>query len=141
MTRLRLGPVTLHWGSKDGGPESHVFMYGLECKRLGSVLALRFADGSREAFHTHAFDALSWVLSGRLTEYSIHHGPALQYVQTTPLPPSARPVLTARSRNHMVVSNGTSWLVSLRGPWAPTWTDTPVGGRPTTLESGRKVVS
>mgnify|MGYP000031046566 CR=1 FL=1 len=94
-----------------------------------------------QAQHPEASGALSWVLSGRLTEFSIHHGPALQYVTADVLEPSTTPVRTARARNHMVVSNGTSWVVSFRGPWAPTWTDTPVGGRPTTLESGRKVVS
>ncbi len=141
MTRLRLGPVTLHFGSKDGGPESRVFMYGVECKTVGSAVALRFENGSRETFHSHAFNALSWILSGRLEEYSLHHGPALQYVNTTVLTPGVRPVRTARDRCHMVVSTGRSWALSFRGPWAETWFEVTPSGAETVLEGGRKVVS
>ncbi len=56
------------WGSKDGGPESNVRMWGIESKHFGSVLLLSFAEGSREAFHAHAFSAVSWLLSGCLIE-------------------------------------------------------------------------
>ena len=46
--------------SKDGGPDSTVWMYGIEVKWLFSILLLRFEDGSRDAYHSHAFDCVSW---------------------------------------------------------------------------------
>ena len=56
--------------AKDGGPESKVTGYWLiESKRWFSIALLRFDEGSREAFHTHAFNAISWVLWGELLEY------------------------------------------------------------------------
>lgn len=64
-------------GQKDGGPDSNVRMRGLEIKGLCSVLELHFAPGSREAYHSHAFNAVSWVLSGALWEDGhahAHHG-------------------------------------------------------------------
>ena len=54
---------------KDGGEESTVWGYWLcEFKSLFSVALLCFEDGSREAYHDHAFNSISWVLSGKLTE-------------------------------------------------------------------------
>lgn len=55
--------------SKDGGPDSNVVGYWLvESKKLFSIVLLCFNKGSREAFHNHAFNAISWVISGRLDE-------------------------------------------------------------------------
>ena len=55
------------WGDKDGGSESRVWVWGLESKLFGSILLMCFRKGSREAYHTHAFNAISWVLRGWLT--------------------------------------------------------------------------
>jgi hypothetical protein len=52
---------------KDGGPESPVEGYWLfEIKWLCSIVLLKFNDGGREAYHSHAFNALSWLLKGDL---------------------------------------------------------------------------
>lgn len=52
---------------KDGGPESPVDAYFLvELKGLFSIALLKFNKGCREAFHSHAFDAWTWFLSGDL---------------------------------------------------------------------------
>ncbi len=143
------------FGSKDGGEESRVYMYGVESKRIGSVLLLRFEDGSREAYHTHAFNAVSWVLRGALTEEVVVAkvkkfglGPDKWFhfaetVEQKTLRPSLAPVRTPRERFHKVSSWGRSWVLSLRGPWAKTWTDfdySHVFTRPKTLTWGRKVV-
>jgi len=64
---LRLGPVNIGYG-KDGGAQSTVWGYFLECKKLASVVLLRFEPGSREAYHSHAFESWSLLIKGQLVE-------------------------------------------------------------------------
>lgn len=121
--------------AKDGGPESTVTGYFLiEIKSLFSIVLLHFGPGSREAFHTHAFDAVSWLLSGGLREQHIEG-------QRTYYRPSLRPIFTARETFHKVYSWGDSWVLSFRGPWAPHWHEyLPSEERYVTLTHGRAVV-
>ena len=121
--------------SKDGGPYSTVDAYWLiECKRLFSVALLRFADGSRDAFHSHAFDSLSWLLSGNVEEEHLV-GATVEHR------PSLRPLVTRRSTFHRVVSRGTSWVLTFRGPWAKTWTEyDPQQSQVTVLTHGRRAL-
>jgi hypothetical protein len=57
---------------KDGGRLSKVWgFFLLEIKALFSIVFLWFADGSREAFHSHAFHAVSWLFWGTLIEDTI----------------------------------------------------------------------
>lgn len=138
-----------HWGSKDGGAESHVYAYGLECKALFSVLVLKFEDGTRDAYHSHAFDAVSWVLGpGSLHEIALPPSPAVPrgaLSTTTYYEPSWRPIHTARETLHRVRSIGRTWVLTLRGPWLDTWTEA-VPSRegkyePRTLTHGRRVMN
>jgi hypothetical protein len=100
---------------KDGGERSHVWGFFLmEAKRVASVVLLIFKDGSREAYHTHAFNALSWVLWGNLTEHLIS-GETVQYL------PSFKPIYTPRNRFHKVESHGTTIALTFRGPWINRW--------------------
>lgn len=129
--RLRLLEVT-----KDGGAESHVWAYWLvEWKALFSVVVLRFEDGSRDAFHEHAFDSCSWVLGGgRLTEQLIG-GEERVYG------PSLRPVFTYRDTFHKVSSTGRTYVLSFRGPWVDRWREWLPGSRVMrTLTHGRREV-
>lgn len=132
--------IKFHWGSKDGGAESHVYAYGIEIKALVSVLVLRFEDGTRDAYHTHAFNAVSWVLSGKLNEDQKLSSWENQFDTHKP---SVHPIVTLRSTFHRVRSIGTSWVLSLRGPWADTWTEAVPSreGRyePRTLTHGRRI--
>lgn len=136
----------LLWKAKDGGPDSNVTGYWLiECKRLFSIALLKFAPGSREAFHSHAFNALSWILRGKLREEVLIDGDfdlvGSYYVD---LPASFKPVYTPRDRTHRVYSEGTTWAITFRGPWAKTWREffQPKLGRKgkwVTLSDGRVV--
>lgn len=120
--------------SKDGGPESPVDAFFLfEIKSLGSVALLRFNKGTREAFHTHAFHALTWFLCGDLTEEDIS-GSYHVYKR------SWLPKITRRSKNHRVIAYETSWCFTVRGPWASTWTEDTDTHR-TVLTHGREIVS
>jgi hypothetical protein len=100
---------------KDGGPESTVTGYWLaEMKSLFSAVLLRFSDGSRDSYHSHAFHSVNWVIRGRVVE---HHLDGRKVIHA----PSWRPVVTRRSTFHRVVSEGTTWVLSLRGPWSRYW--------------------
>jgi hypothetical protein len=123
---------------KDGGPESTVTAYVLfEIKRFASVLLLRFDGDSREAYHDHAFNALSWLLRGKLVETTLGIDAGITYYT-----PSASPIVTLRDRFHRVDSIGRSWVLSFRGPWSKTWHEIDLRRNTyTTLTNGRKVVS
>lgn len=136
--------------SKDGGPKSTVWAYWLfEIKSLFSIALLKFENGSRDAYHSHAFNCISWVLKGKLVEHVKEtspagvaygeHYPSFDWHFTNTYTPSLKPVMTYRDTMHKVVSEGTTWVVSFRGPWAKTWKEV-VGEEEITLTSGRKVV-
>lgn len=121
---------------KDGGPESRVAgFFFAEIKKLFSVVFLRFFDGSREAYHSHAFDAVSWVLKGQLTQVELNG-------DVTIFKPSLKPIVTLRDTFHKVSSQGETWVFSFRGPWASTWKEyIPETDEFLTLTNGRKIVA
>lgn len=122
---------------KDGGVESTVTGYWLvEIKSLFSIVLLKFEGWSREAFHTHAFNSLSWVLRGNLQE-TMYDG-YTRYHRASWIP-----FITRRTDFHKVDSineggRGTTWALSFRGPWSKTWKEyLPNEDRHRTLASGR----
>jgi hypothetical protein len=120
--------------TKDGGPDSKVWAYWLLAwKALCSIGLLRFEHGSREAYHSHAFDCVSWVLKGYLVEHHKAGGVSLH-------PASLRPVVTRRETFHKVVSVGRTWVLTFRGPWVDTWREH-AAGETRTLTHGRVEVN
>jgi hypothetical protein len=130
--------MKLFFKSKDGGQESNVTGYWLfESKCFGSIVLLRFDEGSREAFHNHAFNAISWVLKGCLYEQCVERENDGGWLK-----PSIKPIFTARDRMHKVYGIAKrAWVLSFRGPWAKTWKEyLPKEDREITLTNGRKEV-
>lgn len=121
--------------TKDGGPESTVWAHWLvEMKRLFSVALLRFEDGTRDAYHNHAFESVSWVLKGELTEEHLNGKVEVHR-------PSLRPVRTHRGTFHRVRSKGRTWVLTFRGPWERLWAEyIPAERRVVTLSDGRKEI-
>src|SRR5688500_11914073 len=118
---------------KDGGPDSTVWGYWLiEAKGLFSIALLCLENGSRDAFHNHAFNAVSWLLSGELVEVVRGGTPYVRRYQ-----PSFRWIWTPRERFHRVSSVGRSWVLTFRGPWRDKWNEETADGRRTTLTHGR----
>lgn len=133
--------------TKDGGAESTVWAHWLiEIKGLFSIALLRFEDGTRDAFHSHAFNCVSWVLSGKLIE---HYGPNSPEREATGKRfvvhrPRLRPIVTRRSTYHKVFSDGRTWVLTFRGPWSKTWREGVPDGQggyaERTLTHGRREV-
>lgn len=121
--------------AKDGGPDSNVTgYYIIEWKPVFSIVLLHFSDGSREAYHNHAFNAVSWVISGLLQENHLKIGHQWHY-------PSWIPFLTMKHTFHKVFSVGDSWAFSLREPWEKTWREyLDNENRFRTLTHGRKEI-
>lgn len=126
---------------KDGGKNSTVTGYWLvEIKSLFSIVLLKFDDGTREAFHTHAFTALTWFLKGNLWEERIKLGDGIDG-EHNKYKRSVLPKLTKKDNLHRVKSKGTSWALSIRGPWTKTWQEYwPETNELVTFTSGRIIV-
>ena len=134
--------MKLFFKSKDGGPDSSVTGYWLiESKRFFSIVLLKFDGRSREAYHTHAFNAWSWVLTGdSLFEQTLEDQRHRYMEVSRRYTPSLKPIYTPRKRLHKVSSMGTTWVLSFRGPWSKTWKEINQHGEQT-FSHGRKVVS
>lgn len=119
---------------KDGGALSKVWgLFITEIKKAFSIVLLRFENGSREAYHSHAFNAVSWILKGKLVEYV--DGAVFEVYR-----PSLTPIWTPRDRFHKVYSVGTTWVISFRGPWADTWKEYTDKDGEITLTHGRRPI-
>lgn len=119
---------------KDGGPESTVSgFFFVEIKSWFSVVLLVFQNGSRPAYHSHAFNCYSWLLKGTLVE-------RLLKGKTNVYTPSIFGFPTYRSTFHQVESLGKSYVLSFRGPWAKDWKEyVPEEQKYVTLTHGRVV--
>lgn len=116
----------------DGGANSGVTGYFLiEWKRFFSIALLHFSSGSREAFHSHAFNAYTIWLKGLVVEEQVCGEQKIYKVGDFKYTP--------KTRFHRIVSFGPSWALTFRGPWDDTWQEYK-DGEITTLTHGRKVV-
>lgn len=126
---------------KDGGLDSNVTGYWLvEFKNVFSIVLLKFENGSRDAFHSHAFNCFSWLLKGMLVEK--HYDETTNdIIKTNIIVPSLKPFMTYKDTFHQVTSVNTSWVLNFRGPWDKTWKEyIPKTDKLINLESGRKVL-
>lgn len=120
----------------DGGKNSGVTAYFLfESKRFGSIALLRFDKGSREAYHSHAFNAWTWWLKGRVIEHFKQ-----RYFGALVWRPSWRPKYTPRHCFHKIQALEVTWALTVRGPWVSTWQEQRKG-KLVTLTHGRKEIS
>jgi quercetin dioxygenase-like cupin family protein len=121
--------------ASDGGKDSGVTGYFLiEAKSLFSIVLLRFSKGTREAYHSHAFNAFTIWLKGRILEHDVNEElPAKVFS-------AGHWKYTPREKFHKVEALETSWALSFRGPWSKTWFEQK-GGKLVELTNGRQVVN
>jgi hypothetical protein len=98
---------------------------------------LKFNNGSRENYHSHAFNAITWFLRGRVREETYES--MFETVDKWFIP-SFIPKITRRGKIHRVHSFGTTWALSFRGPWSDTWHEIDKNNKIITLTHGRKQV-
>ena len=89
--------------------------------------------GARESFHSHAFNAVTWWLTGSVME--IVYGD-----RNYRFKPSWIPKITKRDRVHRVYAHETTWALTFRGPWSDTWFEIDKNKNKTTLTHGRKIL-
>ena len=98
--------------TKDGGPESPVTGYFLiEIKSLFSIVLLHFG-GTREAFHSHAFNAWTYWLKGLAWE-----GTKVENGVRGRLWTKGQWKYTPRNLMHKIYPITDVWAISFRGPW------------------------
>jgi len=118
----------------DGGKESGVTGYFLiEWKKVFSIGFLHFKEGSREASHNHAFNAITWFIKGNVTEQHLDGA-------TKEFSASFKPKFTSRSCFHKVFAHKSTWALTFRGPWVDVWNEfRPKENRMVSLTHGRVV--
>lgn len=124
--------------AKDGGPESPVIGYFLvEIKSLFSIVLLHFT-GTREAYHSHAFNAITLWLNGAVREYVFKSKTSFH----TQAWFKGDIKYTPRGLTHKIKPlSPTAWAISVRGPWAKYWSETfPELNKRVTLTHGREIV-
>lgn len=134
---MRFGDTLIFHTGKDGGPKSKVDGFWLfRHKKLCTIALLRFAQGSREAFHSHAFNSVSWLLAGGLRETFLNGASTICHS------PSLKPIVTLRNTFHKVYGESkNNWVFTVRGPWSDTWQEIDEAGDAVLLTHNRQVVS
>tara|TARA_R110000744_G_scaffold237751_1_gene355171 strand:- start:215 stop:622 length:408 start_codon:yes stop_codon:yes gene_type:complete len=123
--------------TKDGGPLSPVDAFFLcEFKNYFSIALLRFNEGGRESFHSHAFNAYTWFLWGDLEEQVLDYSTKTGY-RVKPYKRRLEPKVTSRDRLHRVKASKPSWCFTVRGPWVKEWKEVDNSGNEITLGWGR----
>lgn len=124
----------LYYGP-DGGAKSTVTGFWIiELKSLFSIVILKFNNGSRENYHSHAFNALTWFVKGSVDEYH-KDGKVMTWKA------SFRPKFTPKTCFHKIFANEVAYAISFRGPWDKTWKEySPTDKKDITLTHGRRIV-
>ena len=100
----------------DGGQDSGVRGYFLvEWKMFFSIGILHFSKGSREAFHSHAFNAFTFWLKGNVTEVKHPENTKLNFAA------NLKPKYTPRTNFHKIIAHEDTYAVTFRGPWIDYW--------------------
>ena len=121
---------------RDGGPESPVKgLFIIEIKSLFSIVLLHFG-GTREAFHSHAFNALTLWLKGEVVEVVRDHEGQLGQCRWK----AGQFKYTPRNLMHKVLPGPGAWALSIRGPWVDRWQEFK-NGKTITLTHGRQIVA
>jgi hypothetical protein len=119
---------------KDGGKDSKVTGFFFEIKSLFTIALLKFDPGTREAYHNHAFNCVSLVLGPGYLEEEFIDG-SRRFHERGSI------VKTKREHFHKVRSQGTTWVLTIRGRWSKTWNEYTEQEGLVTLAQGRKVVN
>jgi hypothetical protein len=123
----------------DGGKDSGVTGYFLiEWKIFFSIGILHFKKGTREAYHNHSFDALTFWLKGLVTEEKINPSNRSEKNRKN-YKNSLIPKFTSKSNFHKIIAHKDTYALTFRGPWKDTWNELRKENL-VTLTHGRKII-
>jgi len=125
--------------ASDGGKDSGVTAYFLvEIKSLFSITLLHFEPSRREAFHSHAFNAVTLWLKGVVVE-EVRDKRGIHVNIWT----AGRFKYTPRELMHRIkVLRKGAWALSIRGSWQDQWQEYhPSIRKVITLTHGRKQIN
>jgi hypothetical protein len=119
--------------AKDGGKESPVTgLFLIEWKEVFSIVLLRFGEGSRENYHSHAFNALTFWMPLSKVKECFPDGSSKEWrfgFKWTP-----------KNNMHKIETSRVSYALSIRGGWDKTWDEyNETTNSRITLSKGRKV--
>lgn len=136
----------LFYVKPDGGKDSGVTGYFLiEWKIIFSIGILHFKKGTREAYHTHAFNGLTWWLKGSVTEAKLNASfdgnELLEQSEdiTKDYKSSLIPKYTSRDNFHKVIAHKDTWALTFRGRWVDMWYEFK-DNKLITLTHGRRII-
>lgn len=89
-----------------------------ECKYLFSIILFYFhkSDKAQDRFHTHAFNAISFKLFGRYTEYILNDDKSYYTIQRTDVVK-----YFPRNSYHKIGNSTGCATILFSGIWKPTW--------------------
>ena len=117
----------------DGGIDSGVTGYFLiEHKKYLSIVLLHFQKGTREAYHSHAFNAITIWIKSKVIEYHLNKSNKNWC--------AGKIKYTDRNTFHKIEALNSTWALSFRGPWVDTWQEYK-NNKLITLTHGRKEIN
>lgn len=94
-----------------------------------------FKKGTRENYHSHAFNAYSFYIKGEVKEHHLDNEPITWK-------PSFYPKYTPRTTFHKIYALQETWCLSFRGPWLDYWCEySPRDKEYILLTKNRKIVN
>ena len=125
----------LQWGT-DGGKNSGVIGFWIcEIKTFFSIVILHFNKGTRENYHSHAFNAYTFFIYGRIEEQLLNGNINIWK-------PSLYPKYTPRSTFHRVKALENTLCISFRGSWFNYWYEySPNNNEYILLTNNRKIIT
>ncbi len=134
---MRLGKLgkIFHWDNTSLGVGNIKRFTIIEIKYLGGIIVNIFNTSNQDRFHSHAFNALSWMIRGHYYEDVIVDGNLLK------LKKIERSRFIPRNYIHKITkSSPNAMSITFEGPWESTWNEYFDNGRIKTYSWGRKVI-
>lgn len=99
--------------------DGHIIQYTLfESKYFGGVWLYNWKTIAQNRFHTHAFNSVAFLLSGRYTEEVIEDGKVVFKVVDQQFKPRFLP----KNYCHRILkADSNTWTVVFFGKWIPYW--------------------
>ncbi len=99
--------------------DGHIVQYTIfENKHLGGIWLYNWKTIKQNRFHTHAFNSVAFLLSGKYAEEVIHAGK----IETRIVDQWLKPRFLPKNYCHRILfANPNTWTIVFFGKWIPHW--------------------